>query len=248
MSEICTITGVDPGPSNMTVYKYDLEKKTGVAWGWIDLRGRKITKPTSKQLKERLVKTFNEAPWLFDSDVILVEKQNRMSRACHKIEKTFKKHFGDRCEVVCPKKTKKNVLNRLKESHALGKTKKAWETKGGPGREYSEVMKYMEKKKAAISLGRKMMTGVERLMFSKIKDARKVWGTQIAEYDKKMIESNRTARKSPRKIKTRCDDLFDAMIIALDRVCDLTQTNEFHNRLHFTPAAKKEAVPLIDLT
>src|SRR6056297_2554721 len=139
-NNVKTITTVDPGFKNMSIYKYHIESDSGMAWAWIDLCGIKLSKLSAKELKNRLLKVFREIPVLFDSDLILVEKQNKMSRSCHKIEKTFKKFFGSRCRIVCPKKTKKGVISKLKKANDERELKKkSWENKRGPKKEYSEV-------------------------------------------------------------------------------------------------------------
>jgi len=250
---IKSITSVDPGFKNMAIYKYNVEKDTGIGWAWVDLCGKKLSTPTAKEIKQKLLSLFYEMGWLFESDIILVEKQNKMSGKCHKIEKTFKKHFKGKCIVVCPKKTKKGVLKRIKATKEdSGVKKKKWEFSSRSQHQYSEVMKYLEKKNAAIGLGKIMLNGAERKMVSKIQLARKEWAKTILVYDKKMIQSKRTKRKTPRKIKTRPDDLFDAAIIAIQYASDITETNLFHKRLHFTPSMnqnqQRDKVQMIDLT
>lgn len=246
--KIKTITSVDPGPRNMTVFKYSLEDDESEAMAWIDLQGKNMSKLTSKQLRERLIQVFEEMSWLFDSDVILVEKQNKMSKACHKIQKTYKKYFKGKCKIVCPKKTKAGVLEKMDkvpEYYTCERTKKRkrymWASTttttlgNNNNRPYKKVMKYGEKKRASVALGNMLMRGDERSMFSSLKSQRSQLAMQVKQHDEAYIGRKSCNRKRPRRIKTRPDDVFDSMLIALEYASEHTGINYFEKRLTYSP-------------
>jgi hypothetical protein len=228
-----TITGIDPGVRNFSLYRYDILKDSATHWMWVDLKGCQRSKISSAKIVERLCCFMEHYPEAFDSDMIVVERQMKINVSNQAIQDYLEKVFreGPQTFVVeCPKVTKSAILEMLLSHHIC------------PHREiptpsvvnrygFKEEMTKPEKKNAYVRLGKVVMNGKERKMEAALLREKKLIGGEYVKYDKKMIASGRTKAEKPRATKGRPDDPFDSKFIALCKASELTKINIIQKRL-----------------
>ena len=218
-----TVTGIDPGTKNFSMYKYDIEKNDMAAWIWADINGTRKTKLTSKQVIQRVETLIYDHPEYFDSDLIAVEGQMTINTKHFRMQMYLQKRFGSKCIVIDPKKTKSHIFELVGERDALMIT----------GHTSEDSMSYTEKKKFGIRVGEAVMNANERSMYKLMRKDRLEWKKRVETYDKKLIAQGMTKAKKPRTIKVRPDDAFDSMLIALVEASLISRVNIIHRRIHW---------------
>lgn len=219
---IRTITGIDPGVRNFSLYKYDLATDKMCAWLWVDIMGLRRSKLTSKEIVDRLDEFIKNNPKYFDLDLIVVEKQMVINTKNINMQRYLEKRFEGRCKVVCPKKTFRNLLERM------GKD----DTQELIGVTLGDSIPRNQKKKIAVKMGKIMMNGDERRMFKIMTHKNKEWAKTVKEYDERMLNSRRTTKK-PRRTKAQPDDVFDAFILTLIEASNILGKNIIYHRIHW---------------
>jgi hypothetical protein len=220
---IRTVTGIDPGTKNFSMYQYDIDRDVMRAWIWADINGTRKSKLTSKQVIQRIEILICDHPEYFDSDLIAVEQQMTINTKHFRMQKYLEQRFDSRCKVINPKKTKAYIFELMDKKDALEIT----------GHTSEDSMSYSEKKKFGIRVGEAVMNAKERNMYKLMKKDRSEWKKTIEAYDKKLIAQGRTKAKKTRVIKVRPDDAFDSMLIALVEACMITGVNIIHRRIHW---------------
>jgi len=219
-----TLTAIDPGTKNFSLYRYDVARDAMMAWTWMDLNGLRRTKLTSKQAIERVEALIADHPSFFDSDVVVVERQMTINVQRFRMQVFLEQRFAGRCRVVDPKATKAALLELLGPADARAIT----------GRAVGDTqMTYAQKKRFGVLVGRALMNASERRMFAVMRRDREAWRDQVVRYDRNLIALGRTKATKPRTVKLRPDDAFETLNLALVEASLATGRNLIQRRIHW---------------
>jgi hypothetical protein len=226
---IQTITGIDPGTKNFSLYKYDLVRNEMLVWAWVDLNGLRRSKMTAGDFVKRIDALVTNQPQFFDSDLIVVEKQMVINTKCARMQAFLEKRFIGRCKIADPKTTKANIFELLGPKDSMDLT----------GHTCQASMSYHAKKIFGIKVGMAVMNAQERAMFELMRKDQSAWKDKIQAYDSKLLQRKNSKIKKVRSVKVRPDDAFDALLITLDEASSITGVNLLQRRMHWRQNKRK---------
>lgn len=207
----------DPAQRNLACVVYDPSTDEFVTFCMIDLKGERTTAPSSKEYCARLKHVLKSVPLLNDGIVhVKIEYQSGKNKYNEALQAALTAYYEDKqcvVEIVNPRTLFRKIRPDMKTVPKCMSLLKQYDDER---KRKNKKRSYILKKKVDIEFGKRLLyPGVEFRLLHGVKPGLERLQNAMRAYDKRIAKRLKRKRTTPRRVKTRPDDILECVIIAL---------------------------------